>query len=267
MQNRFEFTRKNKKNGTVENVGYAQLDQTDERATLYLYGDIVSTTWQSMWYADDKCPQDIADFLNQIDNDKEIDVYFNSGGGDVFAGIAICSILRRHAGKIVGYIDGIAASIASAILCACDEVYRNTGAQVMVHKPWSYAMGNADDFRKNADDLDMCEESMLDIYMTKAKENVSREDIQVLLKKESWLSDDMFNYFEFQQSDTVAAQACISTYFDKYANVPTGLNVESKDVDKDAIVDAVVATLNAQSAQNEESRNRTLRASISLFGG
>ena len=87
---RFDFTKKNKRSGKVENVGYLDLEQDEEqsRCSLYFYGDIVSATWESMWYEEDRCPQDIADFLNQLDGYEDIDIYFNSGGGDVFAGLA-----------------------------------------------------------------------------------------------------------------------------------------------------------------------------------
>lgn len=73
---RFDFTKKNKRSGKVENVGYLDLEQDEEqsRCSLYFYGDIVSATWESMWYEEDRCPQDIADFLNQLDGYEDIDI-------------------------------------------------------------------------------------------------------------------------------------------------------------------------------------------------
>ena len=73
---RFDFTKKNKRTGNIENVGYLDLsmDQEQSKCSLYFYGDIVSATWQSMWYEEDKCPQDIADFLNQLDGCEDIDI-------------------------------------------------------------------------------------------------------------------------------------------------------------------------------------------------
>lgn len=75
-----------------------------------------------MWYEEDRCPQDIADFLNQLDGYEDIDIYFNSGGGDVFAGLAIYNQLKRYDGHKVGYVDGMAASIV-VLGCEhpCDE--------------------------------------------------------------------------------------------------------------------------------------------------
>ena len=164
---RFDFTKKNKRSGKVENVGYLDLEQDEEqsRCSLYFYGDIVSATWESMWYEEDRCPQDIADFLNQLDGYEDIDIYFNSGGGDVFAGLAIYNQLKRYSGHKVGYVDGMAASIASVIMFACDELHFATGAQAMIHKPLCMAYGNADDFKAVIKQLNLCEDSILDVYM------------------------------------------------------------------------------------------------------
>ena len=114
---RFDFTKKNKRSGKVENVGYLDLEQDEEqsRCSLYFYGDIVSATWESMWYEEDRCPQDIADFLNQLDGYEDIDIYFNSGGGDVFAGLAIYNQLKRYSGHKVGYVDGTILPFASNV--------------------------------------------------------------------------------------------------------------------------------------------------------
>lgn len=106
---RFDFTKKNKRTGQVDKVGYLDLKEDEEKkkCSLYFYGDIVSATWESEWYEEDKCPQDIADFLHQLDSFEDIDIYFNSGGGDVFAGLAIYNQLRRHEGHKTGYVDGM----------------------------------------------------------------------------------------------------------------------------------------------------------------
>ena len=126
-----------------------------------------------MWYEEDRCPQDIADFLNQLDGYEDIDIYFNSGGGDVFAGLAIYNQLKRYDGHKVGYVDGMAASIASVIMFACDELHFATGAQAMIHKPLCMAYGNADDFKAVIKQLNLCEDSILDVYMEHVQEGVT----------------------------------------------------------------------------------------------
>ena len=252
---RFDFTKKNKRSGKVENVGYLDLEQDEEqsRCSLYFYGDIVSATWESMWYEEDRCPQDIADFLNQLDGYEDIDIYFNSGGGDVFAGLAIYNQLKRYDGHKVGYVDGMAASIASVI-----------------HKPLCMAYGNADDFKAVIKQLNLCEDSILDVYMEHVQEGVTRDKIQSLMSNETWFdSKKMQQYFNVEIEEKAAVAACASDYFEKYNNIPEAL----KGTEKENIVDAVLAELekrNSAAAQAEEQRieaeKREILDDLYLYG-
>ena len=130
----YEFTKKNMKD-QISQVGKMVFDKADNgTATLNFYGDICGAQWQSEWYSEDKAPQDIVDFLNELDGTESLTVHINSGGGDVFGGIAIYNILKRYSGEKVCYVDGIAASIASVIMFACDKIICPSGAQIMIHK-------------------------------------------------------------------------------------------------------------------------------------
>ncbi|CEQ08627.1 putative Clp protease [[Clostridium] sordellii] len=148
---------KDTKTGELKNVGKIEIkNQTEEKAELYFYGDIVSDSWSSWWADEDKCPQDVSDFLKELENSQNVDIYINSGGGSVFGGIAIYSMLKRHKGKKTVHVDGLAASIASVIALAGDEVIVPKYASFMIHNPlcmlWnSY---NASDLRKIASTLD-----------------------------------------------------------------------------------------------------------------
>lgn len=189
MAKKMNFTRRNRAKRTIENVGFMQIkDAAAGGVELYIYGDIVSSAWDK-WTSEDTCPQDITDFLNGIDNNAELTVYFNSCGGDVFAGIGIYNILKRHKGHITGIVDGIAASIASVILMACDDIVVSTGAQIMIHKPLTMAWGNADDFAAVISQLDSCQQMITDIYMTKAKEGVTADQLEELINAETWIKD------------------------------------------------------------------------------
>jgi len=253
---RFDFTKRNKRSGKVENVGYLDLEQDEEqsRCSLYFYGDIVSTTWESMWYEEDRCPQDIADFLNQLDGYEDIDIYFNSGGGNVFAGLAIYNQLKRYSGHKVGYVDGMAASIASVIMFACDELHFATGAQAMIHKPLCIAYGNADDFAEIIKQLDLCEDSILDVYEEHMKEGVTRDKIKSFMAEEKWFSGaELAEYFDVEIDDKAAVAACASDFFEKYSHVPENIK---GTVTKD-IVNAVLAELeNRNNAAAEAERQR-----------
>lgn len=269
---RFDFTKKNKRSGKVENVGYLDLEQDEEqsRCSLYFYGDIVSATWESMWYEEDRCPQDIADFLNQLDGYEDIDIYFNSGGGDVFAGLAIYNQLKRYSGHKVGYVDGMAASIASVIMFACDELHFATGAQAMIHKPLCMAWGNADDFKEVIKQLDLCEDSILDVYEEHMKEGVTRDKIKSFMAEEKWFSGaELEEYFDVEIDDKAAVAACASDYFEKYSHVPENI----KGTDTKDIVNAVLAELenrNNAAAEAEKQRieaeKQDILADLDMYG-
>ena len=130
---------------------------------LFFYGDIVSSNWDA-WQKEDQYPQNVQKLLSEIGN-GDVDIHINSGGGDVFAGIAIYNMLRSCAGKKTVYIDGWAASIASIIAMAGDEIIMPENSYLMVHKAWTVAMGNADEMRELADRLDKIDSGILATYM------------------------------------------------------------------------------------------------------
>lgn len=221
---------KNKKNS-----GYMELTNAAEKsnAKLYIYGDICGSKWDK-FMDDDKCPQDIADLLNSIDANSDVDVYINSGGGSVFGALAIVSQLSRHNGKKTAYVDGLAASAASIIALSCDEVVMSNAAQIMIHKPLVYTgYANADNLRELADMLDKAQESILDVYMTKVKDGVTREEIEEKVNAETWLKgNEAAEIFDITINDLGEAVACSSGYFGTYKNTPEAFKA-TKDTNKD----------------------------------
>lgn len=212
------------KTGKERNSGRLEIrNQTGKSAELYFYGDIVSSTW-GKWEAEDRCPQDVTDFLKQLDGNEDINIYVNSGGGDVFAGIAIYNTLRRNPANKTVYVDGLAASIASVIALAGDKVIIPATAQFMIHKPWSWTYGNANDLRKLADTLDSVEESIINVYKEHLREGVDIETIRQMVNDETWLTGDKAaEYFNIEVSDELKVVACVSDYFSQYRNVPENL--------------------------------------------
>lgn len=115
---------------------------------------------------------------------ETITLRINSPGGDVFDGVAIYNALVDHPAAVKVKVDGLAASIASVIMLAGDERHVGTGAQVMIHDPWTFAMGEAADLRKTADLLDSIRETILDIY--EERTSMSRDDLATQMSAESW---------------------------------------------------------------------------------
>ena len=210
-------------------------NQTDSSADLFFYGDIVSETWQSEWYEDDMAPGDVKEFLDQLDGTENINIHINSGGGSVFGGIAIYNMLRRNNAHKTVYVDGLAASIASVIMMAGDEIVMPKNATVMIHKPsasYFFATKNADDLRKDAESLDTCQEAIMQTYMTKAK--VDKEEIEQKVNDETWLTgEEAAELFDIKVEEANDAVACAgSSMFFCYKNVPTSLTAQGKNAKK-----------------------------------
>lgn len=217
------YTLKTKKNGQVKNCGYIDMKNSAGAAELYLYGDIVDDELTATYFGG-SCPQEIADFVAGLSPNQPLTIYFNSPGGDVFAGLAIYNVLKRHQGRKTGQVDGMAASIASVILMACDDRVVNTGAQVMIHDPWTYAAGNAGQLRDMADQLDQAAESILDVYMTATVEGVARDTIAGLMHAETWMRGEAAaEWFDLRTADAPAVAAAASDLIKNYANLPEAL--------------------------------------------
>lgn len=172
---------------------------------LLLYGDISSTTW----WGDEVTPMAFAQDLKNLGDISELNIYINSGGGDVFAGQAIYSMLKRHPAQKNVYIDGLAASIASVIAMAGDVVFMPKNAMLMIHKAWTMAIGNANDLRKLADDMDKIDESILTTYQ--AKTGLDPETITEMVNAETWLTADEAVKLGFADviEDSKQISACI----------------------------------------------------------
>ena len=119
---------------------------------------------------------------------NEINVHINSYGGDLFEGIAIKNFLLNRPEKINVYIDGIAASAASVIAMAGDRIVMPSDAQMMIHNPWTYTMGNAKELRKTADDLDKAQTSLEKSYLNRFKG--TEDELKTLLDEETYLTAD-----------------------------------------------------------------------------
>lgn len=117
-------------------------------------------------------------------------------GGDVLGGLQICSILsdaQKNGHKTIANVTSIAASMASVIACACQELNLYEGAFIMCHLPWTMTMGNSKDLQKEIATLDQLKNSMVKFYKTKF--NLDDSQIDEMLEKETWIDSD--NYKEY----------------------------------------------------------------------
>lgn len=154
--------------------------QAAGESELIIEGVIASESW----YEDDVTPKMFRDELKEHPGDVTVRV--NSPGGDVSAGISIYNMLNEHEGNVTIKVDGLAASIASLIAMAGDKIVMLPGSMMMVHNPWTFAAGNADDMAQVVEMLEKTGESMIPIYS--ARTGQSEEKIKELLKAETWLT-------------------------------------------------------------------------------
>ena len=155
--------------------------ENKKEAELLLYGVIGD---DGFW--DEVTSKQFAEELKTVEDAVKINVRINSPGGDVFAGQAIYSMLKRCKSEVIVYIDGLAASIASIVAMAGDKIIMPKNAMMMIHKPWTYTAGNATDMREQADTLDKVEESLVAVYVDKT--GLDAEEIKTLLADETWLT-------------------------------------------------------------------------------
>ena len=230
MRKTLEFKSKGK-DGKLNKVGNMEFRNESTYQELYFYGDIVSDAWEK-WCEEDKCPQDVLDILNSIDENRDLNIYINSGGGSVYAGLAIYNQLKRKKCNKIVRVDGLAASIASVIMLAGNKVIIPKTAQTMIHDPWMGIWGgyNAKEFRKMADDLDACGETILNVYAENLKEGVSIDIIKQMMEEETWLTGDKAaQYFNIEVEDSAIAVACVSNYFNRYTNTPEDLKKDKAE--------------------------------------
>lgn len=192
-----------------------------DKAELYLYGDIVSSEW-GKWESTDTCPEDVRLFLEEIQDVNHLDIYINSGGGSVFAGMSIYNMLKRNKAYKIAHVDGLAGSIASMFPFVADEIFMPSNSYMMIHKPWVYTYGNSNELKDMANTLDTIEEGILNVYEANLNEGVTIEEIKELVNKGTWLTGEQaakyFNKIKVEEENE--AVACASGYFAKYDNVP-----------------------------------------------
>jgi ATP-dependent protease ClpP protease subunit len=153
-------------------------------ATIRLYDPIDS--WGGDWGVSAK---EFAAALDGLGPDViEIHLHINSPGGEVFEGIAILNTLRNHPAKVVSVVDGIAASAASFIAMAGDEVVMGRNSELMIHDPSGLCLGNAEDMRTLAKLLDHLGDNIAGVYAGKAGGTVAGWRGAMLA--ETWYSAD-----------------------------------------------------------------------------
>lgn len=166
----------------------AASEDVPENIELRISGDIVSDNdaWIYEWFGEKVAsPNAFREELSEYNN-KDITVWIDSYGGDVFAAAGIYNALKNHSGKITVKIDGKAMSAASVIAMAGDEILMSPVGVIMIHNPLTGVKGDMRDLRKAADVLDTVKETIVNAYIDKTRKSKSK--ISAMMDDETWMS-------------------------------------------------------------------------------
>ena len=203
-------------------------------AKFYLNGDIVDNGDE--WDCPCVSPNMLKEFIDGLQDGEEIEVEITSFGGSCTAGNAMVSMLRSASAnghRTIAHVVSIAASMASVVACACDELIIDSNAFVMIHLPYTCVEGNYEQIRKEADTLELFTKSLVSVY--RSKFNLTDEEIIALLQAETWiLGDDAETYglkCTINKVDGELKVAASCKY--GYKNIPRGLKkMEEKTIEE-----------------------------------
>lgn len=161
------------------NPGLYAADENNDENTITIYDPIGYDMW-----GDGVTAKRIGAALRSI-GPRDVIVNINSPGGDVFEGLAIYNLLREHKGRVTVRVMGLAASAASFIAMAGDEIQIGRAAFFMIHNAWVMAMGNRNDLREIADWLEPFDQTIADIYAARTGIDVAR--VKTEMDTETWI--------------------------------------------------------------------------------
>ena len=168
---------KNRRFETVTNAANTE-------STLYIYDMIVSDALTAEWMGG----VDAQTFVNALSaiTAPTIHIRINSPGGDVFAARAIEQSIKTHPSNIIAHIDGVAASAATYIALAADEIRANEGALFMIHNAWTSTAGDSRDLMATANLLSKIDGTLAQTYSTKSGKPI--DEITPLMDAETWFT-------------------------------------------------------------------------------
>ena len=167
----------------------------------------------------------------------------NSVGGDVFAGFTIANMIKdleKKGVKTTCIVEGLAASIASVVACACSRIKMYSNSFLMVHRCWSVVQGNSQDLRKEADTMEKIDSQIVGFYQSHF--TMTRDELMDLIDKESWISGEEISNYHFDaellQSEK---QYKIAAKLQDFSNIPKRiLNIMEEEKKEETQVENTV---------------------------
>lgn len=154
--------------------------------TFKLNAEIAAES-SAAWWGKTVGPAAMDEFIAGLDAADEAVIEINSPGGDVVSGLAMANAIKNCKAKTRAHIVGLAASMASVVACACDSIDMEEASFMMVHNPWAYAEGDAEQMRKTAMTLDAMREAIMCFYRGKFAA-LDDDGIRGMMDAETWIS-------------------------------------------------------------------------------
>lgn len=245
-------------------------DDDTRTGNLHLYGAI-----GGYWGGIDAA--EMVPAIRDLDVDT-LNVYVNSPGGNVYDGIAIRNALRSHKARVIVTVDGLAASAASFIACAGDEVIMAENSEFMIHEAWGLAIGNADDMLAAADDLDRISGNIAEMYAAKAGGDAAAW--RALMKAETWYSAaeavaaGLADRTDADAEDADEDEATVSNLFDlsmyahagrAAASAPLPVAAMASNRKERPMPELTRADLDQALSEHAEAQTRTLDTRLATF--
>lgn len=196
---------------------------------------------------------EIAQMAWDVPAGEDVEIRINSCGGDVFGGLAIIAAIntfRENGHKTRAVVEGLAASMASVVACASDELQMHDGSMMMIHNPWTLIEGDADELKKQAEIMSKIKNTMIGIYQKKF--NLSSEEISRMMDEETWIGTDELDKYHLNASVIegtyrIAASVTKEQY---YAHLKERRMTNEKDEDKDEQMDEQKPTTEQKNDEN-----------------
>ena len=198
-----------------------------------IYGDYIDSESQRTG-EDDITPNIFRESISALEEGEEVEIHVNSCGGSVSAGISIANQIRElksNGHSTVCIIDGVAASIASITAMACDEIRMYLQSFLMIHNPWTFVQGNANELRKEAQTLDAMKNALVSFY--RQKFSLTEDEICKLMDEETWIAGaDASSYglnvtlLESDERFLMAAKASVEKARAKFNNASKTMKEE-----------------------------------------
>lgn len=165
--------------------------------------------------------------LNALGSPRELRISISSNGGDVSAGFAIYNMLERHPANKVVTVEGLAASMASVIAMAGNEIIMPSNSMLMIHNPWGGVTGDSDQIISFGEALSKMRDAIADAYVKRS--GIKRSEVFAMMDRETWLSAE--EAVSLGLADRVEEPRQMAALIDtnKFRNTPVALKKITAD--------------------------------------